>query len=89
MPERPACHCGRPIARSQPYPLERRLALMCFACAKANCDESMEVCAVALDSVSTARAVRAANRWRIDGQPRDSRSRPGGLELKEASRRIA
>jgi hypothetical protein len=86
MPERLACHCGRPVARSQPYPLERRLASMCFDCAKASCEE---VCAVALDSVSTARAVRSANRWRIGGQPGDSRSRPEGLEPKEASRRIA
>ncbi len=89
MPKRLACHCGRPVARSQSYPLEHRLASMCFACAKASGDESMEVCAVALDSVSTARAVRSANRWRIDAQFGDSRSRAEGLEPKEARRRIA
>jgi hypothetical protein len=89
MPKRLACHCGRPVARSQPYRLERRLGSMCFACAKASCDESMEVCAAALDFVSTVRAVRSANRWRIDGRSGDSRSRAEDLEPKEASRRIA
>lgn len=47
------CHCGREISRSQKYALEHRLDTLCYACAKARCDESPEVCPFVSESGST------------------------------------
>jgi hypothetical protein len=38
------CHCGRVIKRPQEYGFESRLNTLCYACAKARCNESTEVC---------------------------------------------
>jgi hypothetical protein len=43
------CHCGREIRRPQQFGFESRLNMLCYACAKARCDESTEVCPYAGD----------------------------------------
>ena len=43
------CHCGREIMRPQEFGFENRLNTLCYACAKARCDESTEVCPYAGD----------------------------------------
>lgn len=88
MPQCSVCHCDHQLARSQPYPLERRLASMCFACAKAERDESSWLSTV-IGSVSPGRIAISANRWHINSHSADSRSRSGNLEPRATSRRIA
>lgn len=51
------CHCGRVIKRSQEYAFESRLNTLCYACAKARCDESSEVCPSAGDRISESELV--------------------------------
>ncbi len=52
MTKQSVCHCGRQIRRSQEYGFENRLNNLCYACAKARCDESTEVCPYAGDRTS-------------------------------------
>jgi hypothetical protein len=51
------CHCGRVIKRPQEYAFENRLNTLCYACAKARCDESTKVCPFAGDRTSDSEPV--------------------------------